>query len=163
MASTALPGAARRNLSERFLDGVEWFGNKLPDPVAIFVIIITILMAVSALGASLGWTAVNPVSGETLVAKSLLSEELVRQLLTEMPRTFTGFTPLGLALLIMLGAGVAEQAGFLSALIRKAVRRIPDKVLAPAVILLGMMTVHAVDAGYLVYIPLGGVIFANAG
>ena len=163
MASTAWPGAARRNLSERFLDGVEWFGNKLPDPVAIFVIIIAILMAVSALGASLGWSAVNPVSGETLVAKSLLSEELVRQLLTEMPRTFTGFTPLGLALLIMLGAGVAEQAGFLSALIRKAVRRIPDRVLAPTVILLGMLTVHAVDAGYLVYIPLGGVIFANAG
>jgi aminobenzoyl-glutamate transport protein len=88
VASTALPGAAKRNLSERFLDGVEWFGNKLPDPVAIFVIIIAILMAVSAIGAALGWSAVNPVSGETLVAKSLLSEELVRQLLTEMPRTF---------------------------------------------------------------------------
>lgn len=163
MASTALPVAAKRSLGERFLDAVERIGNKLPDPVAIFVIIIAILMAVSALGASLGWTAVNPVSGETLVARSLVSEELVRQLLTEMPRTFTGFTPLGLALLIMLGAGVAEQAGFLSALIRKVARGVPEKLLVPAVVLLGMLTVHAVDAGYLVYIPLGGVLFANAG
>jgi aminobenzoyl-glutamate transport protein len=163
MATTALPGAPARRPGERFLDAVERFGNLLPDPVAIFVIIIAVLMAVSAEGAWQGRTAVKPVSGETLVAKSLLSEELVRQLLTEMPRTFTGFTPLGLALLIMLGAGVAEQAGFLSALIRKAARGIPDRLLAPAVILLGMLTVHAVDAGYLVYIPLGGVLFANAG
>src|SRR5688500_4404346 len=113
MASSPAAAAPRRTPAERFLDAVERVGNKLPDPVAIFVIIIVILMAVSALGASLGWSAVNPVSGETLVAKSLVSEELVRQLLTEMPRTFTGFTPLGLALLIMLGAGVAEQAGLL--------------------------------------------------
>ena len=104
--------------------------------------VLTAPLALAALGASLGWSAVNPVTGETLVAKSLVSEELVRQLLTEMPRTYTGFTPLGLALLIMLGAGVAEQAGLLSALIRKAARAIPDKVLAPAVILLGMLTVH---------------------
>ena len=80
-----------------------------------------------------------------------------------MPRTFTGFPPLGLVLLIMLGAGVAEQSGLLSALIRKAVRHVPERLLAPAVILLGMLTVHAIDAGYFVYIPLAGVVFANAG
>jgi aminobenzoyl-glutamate transport protein len=163
MASTALPGATRRNLSERFLDAVERLGNKLPDPVAIFVIVIVTLMAVSAFGTSMGWSAVNPANGETLVAKSLLSEEMVRQLLAEMPRTFTGFAPLGLVLTIMLGAGVAERSGLLNALIRKAVQGVPDRLLIPAVMLLGMLTVHAIDAGYLVYIPLAGVVFANAG
>ena len=159
--ATATAGA--RKPGERFLDLVERFGNALPDPVAIFVIIIALLMAVSALGAWLGWSAVNPVTGEALVAKSLLSEELVRQLLGEMPRTFTGFAPLGLVLTIMLGAGVAERSGLLAALIRKAVQVIPDRLLAPAVLLLGMLSVHAIDAGYLVYIPLAGVVFANAG
>jgi aminobenzoyl-glutamate transport protein len=87
----------------------------------------------------------------------------VRQLLVEMPRTFTGFAPLGLVLTIMLGAGVAEHSGLLTALIRKAVQGVPGRLLIPAVMLLGMLTVHAIDAGYLVYIPLAGVVFANAG
>src|SRR5688572_21329656 len=131
MATTDVAGAARRRLGERFLDAVERLGNKLPDPVAIFVIVIVVLMAVSAVGAAMGWSATNPVSGERLVAKSLLSEELVRQLLVEMPRTFTSFAPLGLVLTIMLGAGVAEHSGLLTALIRKAVQRVPDGLLIP--------------------------------
>ena len=164
MVTIPVPAAtARDGAGKRFLDGVERLGNKLPDPVAIFVIIIVVLMAVSAIGAAMGWSAINPVSGDRLVAKSLFSEQLVRQLLTDMPRTFTGFPPLGLVLLIMLGAGVAEKSGLLSALIRKGVRHVPERLLAPAVVLLGMLTVHAIDAGYFVYIPIAGVVFANAG
>jgi aminobenzoyl-glutamate transport protein len=103
------------------------------------------------------------VTGETLVAKSLLSEESVRLMLTEMPRTYTGFAPLGLVLVLMLGAGVADQSGLLSALLRRAMRGVSDRLLIPAVLLMGMLTTHAVDAGYLVYVPLAGLIFANAG
>ncbi|HEY6816016.1 MAG TPA: AbgT family transporter [Croceibacterium sp.] len=159
----ATAGAEARKPGERFLDLVERLGNALPDPVAIFVIIIALLVAVSALGAALGWSAVNPVTGEALVAKSLLSEEMIRRVLGEMARTFTGFAPLGLVLTIMLGAGVAEKSGLLAALIRKAVRSLPDRLLTPAVLLFGMLSIHAMDSGYLVYVPLAGVVFANAG
>lgn len=148
---------------DRFLNGVERFGNALPDPVAIFVVIIGILMLVSALGQWLGWSATNPVTGEVLKAKSLFSEELIRQLLTEAPRTYVGFTPLGIALTIMLGAGVAERSGLLSALLRRMMQGVSDRLLVPAVLLLGMLTVHAFDLGYLVFVPLAGLIFANAG
>lgn len=155
--------SATRTRSDRFLDAVERFGNWLPDPVAIFVMVIVALMAASALGAALGWTAVNPVTGEVLRAKSLLSEELIGKLLTEMPKTFTGFTPLGLALTIMLGAGVAEHSGLLSALIRRAMQGVPPRLLVPAVLLIGMLTTHAFDLGYLVFVPLAALLFASAG
>lgn len=88
-----------------FLDGVERFGNALPDPVFIFVWLILILMALSAVAAGMGMSAVNPITGETLQASSLLSRANVQRLLTSMPQTLTGFTPLGLTLVIMLGAG----------------------------------------------------------
>jgi aminobenzoyl-glutamate transport protein len=120
-------------------------------------------MVVSAIGAAQGWTATNPVTGEVLTAKSLLSEELVRQLLTEVPKTFTGFTPLGFALTIMLGAGVAEHSGFLPALLRRAMQGIPELLLIPVTILFGMLTIHAFDFGFLVYVPLAGMLFAAAG
>ena len=75
--------------------------HALPDPVAIFVLIIGVLMAMSAIGEALGWSAINPVSGERLHVKSLFTEEMVRKLLVEMPKTYTGFTPLGLALTVV--------------------------------------------------------------
>ena len=75
--------AGRRS---RFLDGVERLGNALPDPIFIFVGIIVLLVIVSVIGAAAGWSAVNPVTGDTLVVTSLLSEENVQRLLVEMPR-----------------------------------------------------------------------------
>jgi len=163
VATSSTGEASRRRWRERFLDRVERLGNALPDPVLLFAGIVVLLMAVSTLGAALGWSAVNPVTGELLVAKSLLSEASIRQLLTEMPKTYTGFPPLGLVLILMLGAGVAEQSGLITALLHKATARIPVPLLPPVVILLGMLTTHAIDVGYLVYVPLAGLLFANAG
>lgn len=154
---------SKRAAPARALDIVERIGNALPDPVFIFLGMIAVLMAVSVVGAAQGWSAVNPVTGETLTAKSLLSEENVRRLLTEMPRTYTSFTPLGFALTVMLGAGVADRSGLLTSLIRASLAGVPGAVLTPAVFLIGMLTTHAFDAGYLVFTPLAGLVFAAAG
>jgi len=40
----------------RFLDGVERLGNALPDPVLIFVSLIVLLMAMSAVGTAGDWS-----------------------------------------------------------------------------------------------------------
>lgn len=146
-----------------FLDWVERVGNRLPDPVAIFVAMIGLLVVVSVIGAAGGWRAVNPVTGEVLVVKSLLSEELLRQLLSEMPRTYTGFAPLGMVLVLLLGAGVAEQAGLFAALLKKAMAGVSQRLLVPSVILIGMLSSHVGDAGFIIFIPLAGMLFANAG
>lgn len=159
MTADAGPAGARN----RFLDGVERLGNLLPDPVFIFIGIIAVIVVISVIGAAAGWTAVNPVTGEVLVAKSLLTEENLQKLFVEMPKTYTGFTPLGLALTIMLAAGVADRSGLFSSLLRAGLSGVPKSLLTPTVMVLGMLTTHAVDAGYLVYIPLAGVIFAAAG
>src|SRR3546814_16290471 len=97
--------------TEKWLDRVERWGNALPDPVFIFLGLIAALVGVSVAAALLGWSAVNPVSGETLTTKSLLSAENVGKLLTQMPATLAHFPPLGLILVVMLGAAVAERIG----------------------------------------------------
>ena len=99
----------------------------------------------------------------TYTATSLLAAENVALLLAEMPRTMAGFAPLGLILVIMLGASVAERSGLLSALIRASLRNAPKSVLTPIVALIGMVSHHASDAAYLVYIPLAAIIYASAG
>ena len=147
----------------RFLDGVERLGNALPDPALIFVGLIAVLMIMSAVGAAAGWSAFNPVTGETLSVMSLLSEQSLRLLITETPRTYAAFAPLGLVLTVMLGAGVADRSGLFAALVRASLSAVHRRVLVPAVMLTGMLTCHAVDAAYVVFVPLAGVIFASAG
>jgi aminobenzoyl-glutamate transport protein len=163
IATEASAGTQLIQERNRFLDGVERLGNALPDPALIFLGLIAGLMAMSAIGAAAGWSALNPVTGETLIVKSLLSEPSLQLLLTEMPRTYAAFAPLGLVLTIMLGAGVADRSGLFAALVRASLSAAPTRVLVPTVMLIGMLTCHAGDAGYVVFVPLAGLIFAGVG
>ena len=149
--------------TKKWLDRVERLGNALPDPVFIFLGLIALLAGVSVVAATVGWSAVNPVSGETLTAKSLLSAENVGKLLTAMPDTMANFPPLGLILVVMLGAAVAERSGLFTALMTRAMRGVSNRFLTPAIFLIGLLSHQAADAAYVVLIPLSAIIFAAAG
>ena len=165
MASAA-PAAEQKG----FLGWVERTGNRLPDPVFIFFYLIIALVVVSIVCWMAGVSAVHPTemdeaTGNPVViqAVSLLSPENIQRLWVEMPETFTHFHPLGYVLVVMLGAGVAERSGFFAAGMSKAVRAAPKSLLTPVVALVAMLGNHAADAGYVVLIPLAGILFAAAG
>jgi len=146
-----------------FLGAVERVGNRLPDPIVIFLWMIGALFVASAVTAALGVTALNPVTGEPLAAVSLLSGANLRRLFVEMPRTLTGFAPLGYVLVVMLGAGVAERTGLFSAAMRAGMSRAPKGLLTPIVVFLAIVSNHAADAAYVVLIPLAAAAYAAAG
>ena len=146
-----------------WLDRVERLGNALPDPVFILAGCIGVLVIVSVIAAAAGWSAVNPVTGDRLISQSLLSSENVARLLVDMPETLTRFPPLGLVLVVMLGAAVAERSGLFAALLGGGVRRLPTRFLSPAVFIIGLFSHHAADAAYVVLIPLTALVFARAG
>ncbi|MET0337405.1 MAG: AbgT family transporter [Caulobacter sp.] len=155
--------APRKPLAYRILDAIERLGDRLPDPVFIFAWIIGALVVASVVCAGLGVTAVNPVDGQVLKSESLLSPDNVRRLLVEMPKTLTGFAPLGYVLLIMLGAGVAERVGLLPAALRVMVARAPRRLITPMVVLLGLLANQAADSGFVILLPLAAAAFAAAG
>lgn len=146
-----------------WLDRIERFGNRLPDPVAIFLFLMALVVAASALAASVGWSAVNPATGKVLTSTSLLSEASVRRLLVEMPATYTGFKPLGLVLVVVLGAAVAERSGLFAATMERAMARVSGRFLTPSIFFAGLLSHHASDAAYVVIIPLAALAFAKAG
>mgnify|MGYP000668629197 FL=1 len=163
MNETIAPRGVGERRWRRLLDRIERVGDALPDPVFIFVGCIGLLIAASAVAAAVGWSAVNPVNGETLRAESLLSRENLARLLVDMPETMTKFPPLGLVLVVMLGAAVAERSGLFGALLGGAIRKLPKAILSPAVFVIGVMSHHAADAAYVVLIPLAALIYAEAG
>lgn len=146
-----------------FLGTIERVGNRLPDPVVIFVWMIGLVFVASMAAASFGLSAVNPATGETLRAVSLATSENLRRLFVDMPRTLTGFAPLGYVLTVMLGAGVAERTGLFAAAMRASVAKAPKALLSPIVIVVAIISNHAADAAYVVLLPLAGVVFAAAG
>ena len=173
---SAASDVAQPRRQSGFLGFIERVGNLLPDPTIIFIYLIFVLMLVSALGEALGWSASLAYPGEkapefatlengvlTYTASNLFSETNIARLLTEMPRTFAGFAPLGLVLTIMMGAAVAERSGMFSALIRLSLRNARKSLLTPIVAVVGMVSHHASDAAYVVFIPLAAIIFAVAG
>ena len=153
-----------------FLGWIERTGNRLPDPVLLFVYFIIVLIAISVVASLAGWSAPHPVeidpatgTNRIITVESLLSEANLRQLLTLVPETFTRFHPLGFVLVVMLGAGVAERSGLFTAAMRASVSNVSRFWLTPVMALACMMANHAADAAFVVMIPLAAIIYHAAG
>ncbi len=154
---------ARRGLGALVLDGIEWAGNKLPDPVTLFAIAIALVIGLSAYYASIGLSVVHPGTGKEVAAVSLLDVEQVRRLFSDMTKVFAEFPPLALVLMMMIGVGVAERSGLIGAALSGVVRATPKSLLTGAIVFAGVMSSLAADAGYVVLVPLAAAIYAASG
>lgn len=158
--STTKTGGGRM---ARFLDIVERTGNRLPDPAVLFLILMLVVWVLSWLLSGVEFTALDPRSGQPVQVSNLLSGESLTGFMANMVKTFLGFAPLGVVLVAMLGLGVSEHAGFINAALRRALTVTPRALLTPALVAVAVLSHVAVDAGYVLVIPLGGVIFYAAG
>jgi aminobenzoyl-glutamate transport protein len=120
-------------------------------------------MVASAIADWAGVSAVNPATGKVVVAESLFSGRNIGRLLQEMPRTFAEFHPLGMVVVVLFGAGVAEKVGLFDAALRRAFVHVPAALLVPATAVIGILSHIGADAGYFVFIPLAGLAFKAAG
>ena len=99
----------------------------------------------------------------TVEIEGLLTVDGVRYLFTSFVPNFMGFTAMGIILIVMIGVGVAERSGLISALIRRLVDASSPASLTYIIVFLGVISSIASDAGYLVLIPLGAVAFKSVG
>ncbi|HUF29093.1 MAG TPA: AbgT family transporter, partial [Gemmatimonadaceae bacterium] len=155
MRDTQTPAPPRRPLSLRFFDGVERIGNKLPDPITLFALFAVLVILVSWIAARAGVTAVHPGTGAAVEVVNLLSFAGVRRMLTEAVRNFAAFPPLALVIVVIIGVGVMERSGFIGVSLKRLVGAVPASMLTATVVFAGIMSSMAVDAGYVVLVPLG--------
>lgn len=147
----------------RALDKIERVGNKLPDPAIIFLISLIIVWVMSALLSGFSFDAIDPRTGEGVVVNNLLTGAALADFMSRMVTIFTSFAPLGVVLVAMLGVGVAEHAGFINAAIKRMLDATPKSLLTPTIVLVAIVSHTATDAGYVLVIPLAGVIFYAMG
>ncbi len=166
-SSTPAPQTAKRNWFTRFLDAVEWLGNLLPHPVTLFALLAFAMVLVSGLFGWLGVAVEDPrpgvADGTMIEAVSLMNAEGVRMIFGNLVSNFVNFAPLGVVLVAMLGVGVAERSGLLSAMVRGIVMNAPKHLVTVAVVFAGVISNTASEMGYVVLVPLAGAIFLALG
>ena len=162
----------KKSFFQKFLDSVEKIGNKLPNPLTLFVILAFAIVILSyflnKMGISVSYVVTNKTDAGVIetVKKdaaivSLMNAEGIRYIFSSMVENFKNYPPLGTTLIAMLGVGLAEGAGLVDVVLRKSVASTPKRYITMMLVFLGVMSNVASDVGYVVLIPLGGVIFLN--
>ncbi|MGK7920433.1 MAG: AbgT family transporter [Trichodesmium sp.] len=146
-------------IANKALIYIEKVGNKLPDPITLFFYLCLAVIIISAIANWTNLSVVHPGTKETIQAVSLLTPDGIRKIVTETVNNFVNFPPLGTVLVAMLGVGVAESTGLISALLRQLVLVAPAKFITPVIIFAGVMSNIASDAGYVVLTPLAALVF----
>ncbi|MFK7960104.1 MAG: AbgT family transporter [Phycisphaerales bacterium] len=155
----------------RFLGAVEWLGNLLPHPVTLFALFALGIVVVSAVAGHLEVSAADPrpegfpgrADNGLIEARSLLSGEGIRWMATNLVTNFTGFVPLGTVLVALLGVGVAEKSGLLSAVIRGMILSAPKSLVTLVIVFASVVSNTASEMGYVVIIPMAAAIFHALG
>ncbi|USH01862.1 AbgT family transporter [Grimontia kaedaensis] len=162
--SQASQGALQQNGAIAFIERV---GKKIPDPVIIFMFLFVAVLAITGLIGGMEFQTTgadgNPVSH---TVKSMLATENVRWMFDNaILKNWLSFGHgvLGVILVVMLGVGIAENSGLLGAVIKRVGLRLNEKWLPMLLVFLGIMSSIATDAGYLVLIPLAGMLYAGVG
>ncbi|MGO1247724.1 MAG: AbgT family transporter [Oceanisphaera sp.] len=155
----------------RFLDTVEWLGNLLPHPITLFALFCVAILIASGIAGYFELSVIDPrpegakgrASDGMIQVISLLNGEGLARIVGSLVSNFTGFAPLGTVLVALLGVGIAEHSGLLSAAMRAMVMNASQRMVTVTVVFAGIISNTASELGYVVLIPLAAMIFHSLG
>lgn len=166
------PSVRKKSWMNRFIDTIEYWGNKLPHPFILFgmLVVITLIGSwiLSQAGCSITYMAASRTPGEpekevTIAVTNLLSGENLRYLITKYPDIFIGYPPMKLVLVMMAATAFIEKTGFFGTFMKKYLLRAPRGLVTFAVVFVGVNSNLMSDAGTLFALTMGGIIFAALG
>ena len=155
----------------RLLHVVEWLGNALPHPVSLFAIFAAGVVVLSGILGYFDVAVIDPrpegakgrADNGLIEVVSLMNAEGLRLIVLNLVRNFVEFAPLGTVLVALLGVGVAERSGWLTAVIRGMVLNAPASLVTVIIVLAGVLSNTASEMGYVVLVPLAAVVFYSLG
>lgn len=154
-----------------FLDKVERICAKIPQPIPFFLWLMLIALVLSGMLSFFG-TSFNLIAikdGQSFenvhYIKNILTADGIRFILN---RSITGVSSsniIPILIVAVMGLGLAEGSGYIKALLVSILGRFKSsaKIATILILTLGVNSNIAIDAGYVVLIPLGGMIYAAVG
>jgi len=155
----------------RFLRVVEWLGNALPHPVTLFALFALSVVLFSGLMGWLGVAVPDPrpegaagrAADGMIRVVSLMNAAGLRRIVQNLVTNFTSFVPLGTVLVAMLGVGVAERSGLLTAVVRAMVLRASPRMVTITIVFAAVLSNTASEMGYVVLVPLAAMVYYSLG
>ncbi len=163
--------AEKRGWFTRFLDTVEFLGNLLPHPVTLFACFAVAVVLGSGIAAYFDVSAIDPrpegaagrAADGTIRVVSLMTVDGLHRIISNLVTNFTGFAPLGVVLVALLGVSVAEHSGLISAAMRGLVMNASKRMVTVTIVFAGIISNTASELGYVVLIPMAALIFYSLG
>lgn len=136
----------------------------LIHPATLFILLTLGVVLLVWLFDIYGLSVYDAQSNSYLRVQNLLNAEGVRWLMRHSLSNFTEFAPLGMAIVSLLGIGIAEDSGYLEAASHQLLRwKIPSNAILVFIILLGVLSNVVGDMGYVFLIPLVAVLSPRFG
>lgn len=157
----------KKSSMTNFIKTVEKVGNKLPDPFILFGIfaIVTLFLSfiLSALDVQASFIDKGTASLSVVKIENLLTFEKLRKIVIDFPNTYVNFPSLKLVLIMMIAIGVVEETGFFDSVMRKYLLKAPKGVVTAVFIFACVNANIMSDAGVILTLTLGGVVFSSIG
>jgi aminobenzoyl-glutamate transport protein len=150
-------------LVDRVLAGIERVGNRLPNPVVLFLGLFVLLGVVSTALAVAGVSVTVPGTGKSMAVHGLFSGDGVAWLLQNLVTNFADFPPIAAVLVMIMAVGLAEKTGLLETLMRGTLARAPRWLLPYAVAIVACQAHMMSDVAFIVLPPLAAMVFKSAG
>lgn len=147
------------SLFDRLMNAIERAGNKLPQPAMLFIILSVAVVVISGICSLFGVSAVHPGTGETIAVVNLFSKEGLRMMWSTAVTNFSGFAPMGMVLVTVIGSAAAEKSGFLIAVMQKVMSGAKPAVVTFLILFVGINANLAGDAGFIIMPVLAAVIY----
>lgn len=147
----------------KFLKTIERIGNKLPDPAMLFFMLSVGVVILSGILSLYDFSVIHPGTKSSVTIVNLFSVDGLHRIMTNMVSNFTSFAPLGTVLVSLLGIGIAEGSGLISAAIKMMVVSAPKKLLTFVIVMSGILSNTASEVGYVLLVPLSAIIFLSVG
>ena len=147
-------------------DKIEKFGNKIPHPIYIFLILIAVIMIVSTIFAGTTVTyqlsnSAGEISEKTVTVTSQLSREALQNWLVNVVNYFKNATTIMVILTLALCLSVAEQSGFFETALTAILRKSPKTLVTYVLGIVGICCSILADAGVVLSASLGAVAFKS--
>ncbi len=152
-----------QKLISKSLSFIERVGNALPHPATLFAIFGVLTILISWIASKINLTVVHPATGELVQAVNLISISGLHRIITEMVTNYTSFAPLGIVMVAILGIGLAESSGLIGTTLRLLVLSAPKRLLTFVIVFAGVLSNTASEIGYVLLVPLAGIIFLAVG
>lgn len=147
----------------RFLNGVEVVGNKLPDPTIIFIVLTLAVAAISTLGAALGWSVIHPGDGKEVVVFNLLSPAGIQYMLSNSYQNLAAFAPFAIAVPLLMAVGIVDKSGLMQSVFIGLGAKVNRRILTMVVVFIGVCSNFLSDIGLVMLPPLAAMLFMALG